>query len=57
MDDGKTIPDSWERLEGDARKAPREYIEGRGITSERRAGHCDGPGHRSQSQGVGGCPK
>lgn len=24
-------PDSWERLEEDARKAPREYIEGRGI--------------------------
>lgn len=28
-------PDSWESLEEDARKAPREYIEGRGITSER----------------------
>ena len=24
-------PDSWERLEEDARKAPRGYIEGRGI--------------------------
>lgn len=30
-----SIPDSWESLEEDARKAPREYIEGRGITSER----------------------
>ena len=28
-------PDSWESLEEDARKAPRDYIEGRGITSER----------------------
>ena len=28
-------PDSWERLEEDARKAPREYIEGRGIAAER----------------------
>ena len=28
-------PDSWERLEEDARKAPREYIEGRGITAGR----------------------
>ena len=27
-----TPPDSWESLEEDARKAPREYIEGRGIT-------------------------
>lgn len=26
-------PDSWESLEEDARKAPREYIEGRGITA------------------------
>lgn len=25
--------DSWESLEEDARKAPREYIEGRGITA------------------------
>ena len=30
-----TLPDSWESLEEDARKAPRDYIEGRGITSER----------------------
>lgn len=28
-----TPPDSWESLEEDARKAPREYIEGRGITA------------------------
>ena len=28
-------PDSWESLEEDARKAPREYIEGRGITAGR----------------------
>ncbi len=28
-----TMPDSWESLEEDARKAPREYIEGRGITA------------------------
>lgn len=27
-----TMPDSWESLEEDARKAPRDYIEGRGIT-------------------------
>ena len=27
-------PDSWESLEEDARKAPREYIEERGITAE-----------------------
>lgn len=26
-----TLPDSWERLEEDARKTPREYIEGRCI--------------------------
>ena len=26
-----TLPDSWERLEEDARKTPRDYIEGRGI--------------------------
>ena len=26
-------PDSWESLEEDARKAPRDYIEGRGITA------------------------
>lgn len=26
-----TMPDSWERLEEDAKKAPRDYIEGRGI--------------------------
>ena len=35
MSEEKTSPDSWESLEEDARKAPREYIEGRGITSER----------------------
>lgn len=29
-----TMPDSWESLEEDARKAPREYVEGRGITTE-----------------------
>lgn len=29
------LPDSWERLEKDARKAPREYVEGRGIIDER----------------------
>lgn len=29
-----TLPDSWNRLEKDARKTPREYIEGRGITAE-----------------------
>mgnify|MGYP006952331086 CR=1 FL=1 len=28
-------PDSWESLEEDARKTPREYIEGRGITAGR----------------------
>ena len=28
-------PDSWERLEEDARKAPRDYIEARGIIAER----------------------
>lgn len=28
-----TIPDSWESLEEDARKAPRDYIEGRGIAA------------------------
>ena len=28
-------PDSWERLEADARKVPREYIEGRGIVAGR----------------------
>lgn len=27
-------PDSWERLEEDARKTPREYVEGRGINAE-----------------------
>ena len=26
-----TMPDSWESLEEDTRKAPREYVEGRGI--------------------------
>ena len=26
-----TMPDSWESLEEDARKAPRDYVEGRGI--------------------------
>lgn len=30
-----TMPDSWERLEEDARKAPREYIEGRKIAAEK----------------------
>nr|DAF78765.1 MAG TPA: hypothetical protein [Caudoviricetes sp.] len=30
-----TKPDSWEKLEEDARKTPREYIEGRGIAAER----------------------
>lgn len=30
-----TMPDSWERLEEDAQKTPREYIEERGITVER----------------------
>lgn len=30
-----TPPDSWERLEEDARKTPREYIEGRGINAGR----------------------
>lgn len=29
------MPDSWERLEEDARKAPREYIDARGIIDER----------------------
>lgn len=29
-----TITESWEKLENDARKAPREYIEGRGINAE-----------------------
>lgn len=29
-----TKPDSWEKLEEDARKTPREYIEGRRIASE-----------------------
>lgn len=29
-----TLPDSWEKLDEDARKTPREYIEGRGITDE-----------------------
>lgn len=29
------MPDSWEKLEEDARKAPREYVEGRGITAGR----------------------
>lgn len=28
-----TMPDSWESLEEDARKAPRDYIEGRGIAA------------------------
>lgn len=28
-------PDSWEKLEEDARKVPREYVEGRGIITER----------------------
>lgn len=26
-----TMPDSWEKLEEDAKKAPRDYVEGRGI--------------------------
>lgn len=26
-----TMPDSWESLEEDAKKAPRDYVEGRGI--------------------------
>lgn len=38
MSEEKTSPDSWERLEEDARKAPRDYIEGRGITPERETG-------------------
>lgn len=29
------LPDSWEKLEEDARKTPSEYIEERGITVER----------------------
>lgn len=29
-----TMPDSWEKLEEDARKTPREYVEGRGINAE-----------------------
>lgn len=29
-----TMPDSWESLEEDALKTPREYVEGRGITAE-----------------------
>lgn len=29
-----TMPDSWESLEEDVRKAPREYFEGRGINAE-----------------------
>lgn len=29
-----TMPDSWESLEKDALKAPREYVEGRGINAE-----------------------
>lgn len=29
-----TMPDSWEKLEEDAAKAPREYVEERGITVE-----------------------
>lgn len=29
-----TLPDSWESLEEDALKTPREYVEGRGITDE-----------------------
>ena len=28
-------PDSWEKLEEDARKVPREYVEGRGIIAVR----------------------
>ena len=30
-----TMPDSWDKLEEDARKTPSEYIEERGITVER----------------------
>lgn len=30
-----TMPDSWESLEEDAKKAPRDYIEGRGIAAGR----------------------
>lgn len=30
-----TMPDSWEKLEDDAKKAPSEYVEERGITVER----------------------
>lgn len=30
-----TMPDSWEKLEEDARKTPREYVEGRGIITGR----------------------
>lgn len=29
-----TMPDSWESLEEDALKTPREYVEGRGINTE-----------------------
>ena len=29
-----TMPDSWESLEEDALKTPREYVEGRGINAE-----------------------
>lgn len=29
-----TMPDSWESLEEDAKKAPREYVEERGINAE-----------------------
>lgn len=29
-----TMPDSWESLEEDARKAPREYVDERGINAE-----------------------
>ena len=32
--DAFTMPDSWEKLEEDAVKAPREYVEGRGINAE-----------------------
>lgn len=28
-----TMPDSWEKLEDDSKKAPREYVDGRGITA------------------------
>ena len=33
-----TLPDSWEKLEQDARKTPSEYFEGRGVVvrSDRR---------------------